>query len=161
MTILLYFFFSKSIPPSTGIYDECNILLTTSIGGKNMKKITIVAIALIAICFVSGGYALYNNGIVDIANTPTSDSIAEDSVNPNSESSSNNENPPTTDVSKSLEIISNSLEPVLKLLDYSSDYSAVTPIIQSIIHSMHLKDMILQTNLPNVQNVGNTSPMVW
>ena len=92
-----------------------------------MKKITMIAIALIAICFVSGGYALYNNGMADIADTSASDSVTGDSINSNSESSPNNENSLATDVSKSLEIISNSLEPVLKLLDYSSDYSAVTP----------------------------------
>ena len=86
-----------------------------------------IAIALIAICFVSGGYALYNNGMADIADTSASDSVTGDSINSNSESSPNNENSLATDVSKSLEIISNSLEPVLKLLDYSSDYSAVTP----------------------------------
>ncbi len=85
-----------------------------------MKKMTIFAVALIALCFISGGYALYNNVINDVSNIPTSNSAIADPANPKIDSDSNNGNPITTD-------ISNKLESVSKVLGYSADYSVISP----------------------------------
>lgn len=93
-----------------------------------MKKITIVAVALILLCFVSGGYALYNN-INDVADIPASNSAVADSANPKTDSISNDENTITADISNKLVTadISNKLESVSKALEYSTVYSVIYP----------------------------------
>lgn len=96
-------------------------------GGDNVKKMTILAVALIAICFVSGGYALYNNVVNDVADIPSSNSAIADPANPKIDSTSNTENPITTD-------ISNKLESVSKVLEYFADYSAVIPTHEIFIY---------------------------
>lgn len=80
-----------------------------------------------AICFISGGYALYTNVLTDIADVPASNVILPDSTNPNSETLLNNEIPTASDIKNALELTSNIFEATSSVSPYLNAYSAVNP----------------------------------